>query len=204
MTEPDAPRPRRAAHRGRRSPAAGLLPLLFVVLAVAAVAVGAVVVTRALSGTGRPAASSPTPSLTPTPSTTNPSPSHSSPSHSPVDTTSASPTATTSASSSPSPTPTRSHHSSPPVAAPKIPVTVFNQTSVPGAAAALAAQLSDLGWPIACVDNWVGFVPSTTVYYWPGDEGSAQRLAGESPEVNRVRPASAPMPTGSLVVIIAG
>ncbi len=82
-------------------------------------------------------------------------------------------------------------------------VTVFNQTTVPGAAAVLAQQLSADGWPIAGVDNWRGFVPSTTVYYWPGDEGSAHRLAHESPQINRVRPASAPMPTGSLVVIIA-
>jgi hypothetical protein len=84
-----------------------------------------------------------------------------------------------------------------------MPVTVFNQTTVPGAAAALAGQLSGQGWPIAGVDNWRGFVPTTTVYYWPGDEGSAYRLARESSQINRVRPASAPMPTGSLVVIIA-
>jgi hypothetical protein len=87
--------------------------------------------------------------------------------------------------------------------APKIPVTVFNQTTTPGAAAALAAQLKAQGWPIAGVDNWRGFVPSTTVYYWPGDADSALRLARESDVINRVRPAVAPMPTGSLVVIIA-
>jgi hypothetical protein len=46
-------------------------------------------------------------------------------------------------------------------------------------------------------------VPSTTVYYWPGDADSALRLARESDVINRVHPALAPMPTGSLVVIIA-
>jgi hypothetical protein len=196
--DPEAAGRRRAAHGADRSRGSGLLPLLLILLAVAAVAVAVVVVTRAINHGSTPAATSPTPIASDT----------GGPSTSP----SATPSDSGSPSESPSPSPSKSHHSpspsptrtSNPVAtAPKIPVTVFNQTTVPGAAAALAAQLSADGWPIAGVDNWRGFVPSTTVYYWPGDQNSALRLARESDAINRVRPALAPMPTGSLVVIIA-
>jgi hypothetical protein len=193
MTEPGGPRSRssRAAHRGQRQPAAVLLPIL---LALCAVAVAVVVITRALGGTGEPTAASPTPTPTPTPSST-----HSAASRTPSPT----PSSTSSASHSASPTPTASHSASP-TSATKLPVTVFNQTSVPGAAAALAAKLTAKGWPVRAVDNWRGFVPSTTVYYWPGDEASARLLAAQFPEVGRIRPASAPMPSSGLVVIIAG
>jgi len=198
MTQPDDSRPRRAAHRGRRNPSTVILPILF---AIAVVAVAVVVVTRVLSRIDSPdpsavstgttsAASTPTtpsatPSASPTP-TGSPRPSHS---------------AAHSATSSPSPSTSRPRPT--PSAAPKVAVTVFNQTSMTGAAAALAGQLQAAGWPVAGVGNWVGYVPSTTVYYWPGAEASAQRLAEEFPQVGRVRPASSPMPAGTLVVIIA-
>jgi hypothetical protein len=198
--EAEASGRRRAAHGADRGPGSGLLPVLLILLAAAAVAVAVVVVTRAINHKSTPVAATPT--------------STSAASVTPSNSPSASPSTTPSDSASPtaSPSPTKTHHSpspspsktaNPVATAPKIPVTVFNQTTVPGAAAALAATLRADGWPIAGVDNWRGFVPATTVYYWPGDADSALRLARESDVINRVRPATPPMPTGSLVVIIA-
>jgi hypothetical protein len=82
-------------------------------------------------------------------------------------------------------------------------VYVFNQTTVTGLAASFAAVLRDDGWNVAGVANWRGFVPSNTVYYWPGDKAAADRLSSDYGEIGRVWPATAPMPTGSLVVILA-
>ena len=85
---------------------------------------------------------------------------------------------------------------------PQIPVYVFNQTSISGLAAETASSLESAGWNIVGVDNWVGSVPTDTVYFYPGDRKAAERLSDDF-SIERVWPASAPMPAGALTVILA-
>ena len=86
---------------------------------------------------------------------------------------------------------------------PEIPVYVFNQTTITGLAAETAAFFESAGWNVVGVDNWIGRVPSDTVYFYPGDRAAAERLSEDFPEFARVWPASAPMPSGALTVILA-
>jgi hypothetical protein len=83
-------------------------------------------------------------------------------------------------------------------------VVVFNQTSVPGLAAAFAARLQEAGWTVTGVDNWTGTVPETTIYYRPGDEADARQLMRDIPQVNRILPAVSGMPEQGLTLILAG
>ena len=189
MSEPWNPRPRRAAHRSPRNPLLVVVPIL-AALAVAALAIA--VVTSLLGGG----------SSSPTPAAVSPATTHATTSPTPTPT-ATSPKPTSKPSPQGSKTPTHTHSPSPTVAAPQVPVVVLNQTTVPGAAAAMASDLRAHGWNVTGVGNWRGFVPVTTVYYWPGDEQAAQQLARESASVNRVMPATSPMLPGHLVVIIA-
>jgi hypothetical protein len=86
---------------------------------------------------------------------------------------------------------------------PQIPVYVFNQTTISGLAAETASSLESAGWNVVGVDNWVGNVPSDTVYFYPGDRAAAERLSKDFPDIERVWPATAPMPAGALTVILA-
>ncbi len=86
---------------------------------------------------------------------------------------------------------------------PQIPVYVFNQTSISGLAAETANSLESAGWNVVGVDNWVGSVPTDTVYFYPGERAAAERLSNDFPDIERVWPASAPMPAGALTVILA-
>jgi hypothetical protein len=86
---------------------------------------------------------------------------------------------------------------------PQLPVYVFNQTTITGLAAETANSLESAGWNVVGVDNWIGRVPSDTVYFYPGDRAAAERLSKDFPEFDRVWPASAPMPAGALSVILA-
>lgn len=86
---------------------------------------------------------------------------------------------------------------------PQIPVYVFNQTTISGLAAEIGNGLDATGWNVVGVDNWVGNVPSDTVYFYPGDRAAAERLSNDFPDIGRVWPASAPMPAGALTVILA-
>ena len=86
---------------------------------------------------------------------------------------------------------------------PQIPVYVFNQTTITGLAAETAASLESAGWNVVGADNWIGHVPSDTVYFYPGDRAAADRLSKDFPDIGRVWPASAPMPAGALTVILA-
>ena len=86
---------------------------------------------------------------------------------------------------------------------PQIPVYVFNQTSVTGLAQQVSSQLEAAGWNVSGYDNWRGFVPQDTVYFYPGDRAAAQQLSRSFPGIGRVWPASSPMPGGALTVILA-
>jgi len=183
-------------HRGRRKASSIVLPVLF---ALALVLVGFTGMWAWMRwGTG----SNPPPVAVTTRSST-PSPTPPTTSASPTPTPSGS--ATHTASLTPTPTPTHRHHASAsPTADRSAPVVVFNQTGVSGLAATFAGRLTQKGWHVTAVDNWVGTVPSSTVYYRPGGAAAARTLRHDFPVIGRVRPAVSGMPTAGLTVILAG
>jgi hypothetical protein len=146
---------------------------------------------------------SPTPTLTPTPTPTlTPTPTPT-PSVTVTPSVTASPTATPSPTTSPtaspsasaSPTPTRIPPSQLPA------VSVLNQSGIRGEAARVADALREQGWRINGIGNWVGSVPSTTVYYPDGQEAAARQLAGDL-GVDRTRPRVSGMRPDTLTVVI--
>lgn len=204
MTTPGHPaEPRaRASHRAPPKPRSFLVPI--VVGAAVLAAIGLATWMLLTSGDGGTPTTSPKPTGpthgtpthgTPTPSKTG---THR-PTHSATPTHSASTTPTSSPTSSHTQT---QHPSTTPV--PNVGVYVFNQTTVTGAAAALAATMQREGWRVLGVDNWIGHVPENTVYYWPGDQAAAERLSHDFAQIGRVWPATSPMPRDGLVVILAG
>ena len=82
-------------------------------------------------------------------------------------------------------------------------VVVLNQTGVTGLAARVADRLTAAHWTVSGIGNWQGNVPSTTVYYPPGAEQSAQALASTLGQ-NRIRPRVSGMPLDRLTLILAG
>jgi hypothetical protein len=163
------------------------------VLAVAVVAAIGLAAWMLLAPSGDDAAF---PTGPPTPATSTSTSPSASPSKSPKP--SASPSKSPTKTTKPSPTKTTTDR---PV--PSVPVYVFNQTTVTGLAASFGRVLESDGWNVAGVGNWRGFVPSNTVYYWPGDKPAAQRLSSDYGEIGRVWPASSPMPRDGLSVILA-
>jgi hypothetical protein len=110
----------------------------------------------------------------------------------------------------PSATPTRGTSTPPtlpPPALVRAPLTVLNNTTQPGLAEVAAARFAAAGWPIALVGNFAGRIPSTTVYYAPGDasqQRAAQALAGQFRGIHRVMPRYSglpPTPPGLVVVL---
>lgn len=187
--QPPAPRPR-GSHRAAPKPRSVVVP---VVLALAVVAGLGLAAWTLLSSDGENGAA---PTSTPTVTDSG------TPSDSP--TASRSPKPSKSPSKSPTASPTKTKTDQPtsqPV--PAVGVYVFNQTSVTGLAASFARVLESQGWTVLGVDNWIGYVPENTVYYWPGDQAAAERLSRDFAEVARVWPASSPMPRDGLVVILA-
>jgi hypothetical protein len=185
--QPPAPRPR-GSHRAAGSSRSLAVPVVLVLAVVAAAGLATWMLVRSTgSDTAGP---TPTPTAT---TTTSGSPSPS-------------PTGTKEPSKQPSdsPSPTRTTTDQPtqqPV--PDVGVYVFNQTSVTGLAASFAASLEAEGWRVLGVDNWLGYVPENTVYYWPGDKAAAERLSEDFGAIDRVWPATSPMPGDGLVVILA-
>jgi hypothetical protein len=132
----------------------------------------------------------------------------------PLATTSTPPRAT---SPSPSATPTRTHRPTPtptrtaPVDEPsatttpavaKAPVTVLNNSRRTGLASRAADQLNNGGWRIAEVGNFTGRIPVSTVYYAPGQQAVAQRLAHQFPAIQRVHPRFSGLPGSGLTLVV--
>src|SRR5205823_4803519 len=95
--------------------------------------------------------------------------------------------------------------SPPPVV--RFPLTVLNNSVRPGLAETAAARFTAAGWKVALVGNFAGRIPTTTVYYTPGNATqlrSAEALAAEFPGIHRVMPRYAglpPTPPGLVVVL---
>lgn len=139
-----------------------------------------------LPSTSAPATTpAPTPSPTATPSTTAPR---------------TTPPRTTAAAT---PTRTAPATSAPPTSGPKLPVDVFNGSTVTGLARQGAVQVRAAGWTVAAVGNWRRTtVSAETVFYGPGDEGSARRLARDLPGAQQVRAALTGMSSTKLTYVV--
>lgn len=85
---------------------------------------------------------------------------------------------------------------------PRLPVTVLNNSRIPGLAAAGAERFAAAGWPVALVGNFRGRIPVTTVYYDPGLEPAAREFAGAFEGVVRVRPRFEGLPARGVVVVL--
>ena len=92
-------------------------------------------------------------------------------------------------------------------AIPRAPLTVLNNSTISGLADRAASEAQQRGWQIAQVGNFAGRLPTTTVYYDPGDaaeEAAARQLAEEFPQVEQVLPRYAglpPTPPGIVLVV---
>ncbi|GAA0614658.1 hypothetical protein GCM10009547_15630 [Sporichthya brevicatena] len=103
----------------------------------------------------------------------------------------------------PTPEPAAPTPSPTPRPAAKVPVVVFNQTTVRGLAQTFADELTAGGWTVAGVDDWRGNVPATTVYFPPGLRPAAKALMAQFPQIGRIRPAFAGISTTQLTVILS-
>lgn len=125
------------------------------------------------------------------------------------------PTATTAPTQAPTPTPTPKSSArptvtpsavrpSPPAAvpAPVRPVLVLNNSRIHNLADRSAARFRAGGWPVSGTGNYRGgTISRTTVYYAPGQLGSAQRFAREF-SIPRVLPRFSGLPGSGLTVVL--
>jgi hypothetical protein len=178
--------------------------LLGAVLAIAGVAL---LVIGLITLRGKPGdAGGPRPGAVPTTATTS-SPATGSTGPSPTATPASTPRRTTTPAPTSQPPARPSHTPTRPAPAPRAPLTVLNNTVQPGLAESAAARFSATGWQVALVGNFAGRIPSTTVYYTPGDaaqQRAAQALAAQFPGIHRVLPRYSglpPTPAGLVVVL---
>jgi hypothetical protein len=107
----------------------------------------------------------------------------------------------------PRPSPTRVRATTPPptvapVVAPIVPVTVLNNSRIHNLAADAAKRFRAGGWPVPTTGNYSGgVIATTTVYYAPGQLGSAQRFARQF-GIGRVLPRFAGLPGHGLTVVL--
>lgn len=80
-------------------------------------------------------------------------------------------------------------------------VEVYNNSGISGLARRTSDAVSGLGWQVVGSDNWVGTIPSTTVYYPERLEPEAQLLAADL-GVERLMPAVDPMRGDRLTIIL--
>jgi hypothetical protein len=120
-----------------------------------------------------------------------------SPSPAPLPSPSAVPT-----SAAPAAVPSAAAPSPTPAAAPKLALTVLNNSNVNGLAHRAAAKYRAQGWPIKLEGSFRGRIPVTTVYYAPGQQPSALLLQKEFPAIQRVRPRFDTLPGSGLTVVL--
>lgn len=192
--------PRGGAHRGSSSRARQSV-LALSLLGVVLVGVGVGYALHQSGENSHTGASSPRPS---TPSTTLPATSTA-----PASTASTSAPATASGSSAApagtaSPLPSQpapsTTQASPAAARPAL--DVLNNSRITGLAARAAQQFRDGGWVVASTGNYTGRLSETTVYYPSGDQGAAQQLARQYPQIHRVEPAPAGFSASQLTVVL--
>ncbi|WP_299050306.1 LytR C-terminal domain-containing protein [uncultured Nocardioides sp.] len=116
------------------------------------------------------------------------------------------PSSTPSASPSPTEQPSRTPKPKPspkPVERGEVFVEVYNNSGITGLAAGFSETAAAAGWQVVGSDNWVGTIPSSTVYFPPRLEREAESLARDL-GISRLMPAVAPMRFDRLTVILTG
>jgi hypothetical protein len=112
------------------------------------------------------------------------------------------PSPTPKASARPSATPSVAPSSPAAVVAPVRPVLVLNNSRIQHLADRSAARFRAGGWPVSGTGNYRGGIISrTTVYYAPGQLGSAQRFAKQF-SIPRVLPRFSGLPGSGLTVVL--
>ena len=110
-------------------------------------------------------------------------------------------TPTSAPSRSTSPTSHPSHAAASPGAA-MVPVAVLNNSRVSHLAATAASQVAAKGWPISTVGNFTGRLPQTTLFYEPGQHGSARLLAGQFAGIASLEPRPSWLPASGLTLVV--
>ena len=104
----------------------------------------------------------------------------------------------------PTTTPTATKKPAPkPVKRGQVYVEVYNNSGITGLAASTGAKVTQIGWSVVGEDNWVGNIPTTTVYYPPRLEREAKQLALDL-GVKRTAQAVEPMRMDRLTLILTG
>jgi hypothetical protein len=112
------------------------------------------------------------------------------------------PTPTAEPSPSPSEQPRQQRRRTPPpVERAEVVVEVYNNSGISGLAGTTADSASAAGWQVVGSDNWVGTIPSSTVYFPPRLQREADTLARDL-GITRTMPAVAPMRFDRLTVIL--
>ncbi|MDT7546697.1 MAG: hypothetical protein QOE99_2807 [Actinomycetota bacterium] len=86
--------------------------------------------------------------------------------------------------------------------APKLPLTVLNNSTRAKLADRVAARYRAAGWPVKLTGNFTGRITVTTAYYARGQLASAQALQKAFPAIERVRPRFAGLPGSGLTVVL--
>ncbi len=114
-----------------------------------------------------------------------------------------SPTPQDRATRKPTAKPTKKKPKSKPVQRGSIYVEVYNNSNISGLAGRVAESTSAAGWQVVGSDNWVGTIPSSTVYY-PTRLKKAGRLLALDLGIERTKVAVDPMRRDRLTVILTG
>ena len=105
------------------------------------------------------------------------------------------------ASAEPTATPTKKPKPPPAVKRGEVFVEVYNNSGITGLAGGVAEQVGSAGWQVVGTDNWVGSIPTTTVYYPKRLQREADLLALDL-GVKRTYRAVAPMKLDRLTLIL--
>ena len=100
------------------------------------------------------------------------------------------------------PAPALTHPAHRPAAAPRVPLTVLNNSTRTGLAARAAGRFVSAGWPVRLVGAFRGRLTQTTVYFAPGQKPSALALQKAFPGITRVLPRFAGLPGSGLTVVL--
>ncbi len=82
-------------------------------------------------------------------------------------------------------------------------VEVYNNSNISGLAGRVAEKATGAGWQVVGSDNWVGTIPTNTVYYPKRLKDEAELLALDL-GIKRTYLAVAPMKLDRLTVILTG
>ncbi len=80
-------------------------------------------------------------------------------------------------------------------------VEVYNNSGITGLASRYAGRAGDVGWQVVGEDNWMGTIPSSTVYYPARLEAAAKQLSLDL-GIRRTMPAVGEMRLDRLTVVL--